>query len=96
MKQIFVDGEYDYDYHQESTEEGVAHILFRSNAEHWSRHVRGEEIVSITDDGNGFNFNHSRPKKRMDYSEAFALSIILKIISFNGNRVEISGEKKLL
>ena len=96
MKQIFVDGEYDYDYSQELTEEGVVHILFISNAEHWSSHVRGEEIVSITDDGNGFIFNHSRPKKRMDYHEAFALSVLLKIISFNDHKVEISGKLELL
>jgi hypothetical protein len=96
MKQIFVDGVYDYDYSEEVIEEGVIHVLFYSNAEHWSEHVRGKELLSITDDDNGFKFNHSRPKKRMDYHEAFYLSVLLKIISFNDHKVEISGEKVLL
>jgi hypothetical protein len=96
MKQIFVDGVYDYDYSQELKEEGVVHILFCSNAEHWSEHYRGKELLSITDDGDGFNFNHSRPKKEMDYHYALYLSILLKIISFNDHKVEISGKLELL
>ena len=96
MKQIFVNGQYDYDYSQELTEEGVVHILFCSNADHWSDHYRGKELLSITDDGDGFNFNHSRPKKEMDYHYALYLSILLKIISFNDHKVEISGKLELL
>jgi hypothetical protein len=96
MKQIFVDGQHDYDYSQELTEEGVVHILFCSNADHWSEHYRGKELLSITDDGDGFNFNHSRPKKEMDYHYTFYLSILLKIISFNDHKVEISGKLELL
>jgi hypothetical protein len=96
MKQIFVDGVYDYDYSQELTEEGVVHILFCSNEDHWSESHRGIELISITDDGDGFNFNSGRPKKRMDYHKAFALSVLLKIISFNDHKVEISGKLELL
>jgi hypothetical protein len=97
MKQIFVDGEYDYDYSEEVADNGdVMHILFTSNGEHWSSGYRGVEILSITDNGDGFIFNHSKPKKEMDYHYAFYLSILLKMISFNGCKVEISDKKELL
>jgi len=96
MRQIFVDGVYEYDYSKEETEQGVTHILFRSNSEHWNSGYRGEEILSITDNGDGFIFNHSKPKKEMDYHYAFYLSILLKMISFNDHKVEISGKKELL
>ena len=72
-------------------------MLFRSNGEHWTSNVRETEVLSILDTGDGFVFNHGRPKKEMDYSDAFELSILLKIISFNdGGKVEISGKKELL
>jgi hypothetical protein len=98
MRAIFVDDVHDYDYSEERTENGVVHILFRSNGEHWSSHVRETEVLSILDTGNGFVFNHGRPKKEMDYSDAFELSVLLKIISFNdaGSKIEISGKKELL
>lgn len=98
MRAIFVDDVHDYDYSEERTENGVVHILFRSNGEHWSSHVRETEVLSILDTGNGFVFNHGKPNKEMDYSEAFELSILLKIISFNdaGSKIEISGKKELL
>jgi hypothetical protein len=98
MRAIFVNDVHDYDYSEERTEKGVIHILFRSNGEHWSSHVRETEVLSILDTGDGFVFNHGRPKKQMDYSNAFELSILLKIISFNdaGCKVEISGKKELL
>jgi hypothetical protein len=97
MRQIFVDGVYDYDYSEEVADNGdVMHILFRSNSEHWNSGYRGVEILSITDNGDGFIFNHSKPKKEMDYHYAFYLSILLKMISFNGCKVEISDKKELL
>lgn len=98
MRAIFVDDVHDYDYSEDRTENGVVHMLFRSNGEHWTSHVRETEILSILDTGDGFVFNHGKPKKEMDYSEAFELSILLKIISFNdaGSKIEISGKKELL
>lgn len=98
MRAIFVDDVHDYDYSEERTENGVIHMLFRSNGEHWTSNVRETEVLSILDTGDGFVFNHGRPKKEMDYSDAFELSILLKIISFNdaGSKIEISGKKELL
>lgn len=96
MQAIFIDEIHEYDYTYEDVDEGVIHLLFRSNNHCWSDHCRGEEIMSITDNGNGFIFNHSKPKKKMDYHYAFYLSVLLKIISFNDHKVEISGKKELL
>ena len=95
MRQIFVDGVYDYDYSKEETEQGITHILFRSNSEHWNSNYRGVEILSITDNGDGFIFNHSKPNIEMDYHYAFYLSVLLKMISFNDHKVEISVKKEL-
>lgn len=97
MRAIFVDDVHDYDYSEERTENGVVHILFRSNGEHWSSDIRETEVLSILDTGDEFIFNNGSPKNKLDYSDAFELSILLKIISFNdGSKVEISGKKELL
>lgn len=96
MEAIFVEGIHDYDYVEEVTDLGVVHLLFRSNGEHWTSNCRGEEILSITDTGNGFVFNHSKPKKEMDYSYSLELSILLKKLVFNNYVVEVSGQRQLL
>lgn len=96
MEAIFVDEVHEYDYTYKDTDEGVVHLLFRSNGDQWSDHYKGEEIMSITDTGDGFLFNHSKPKKEMDYHYAFYLSIMLKKLSFNDHKVETTGVKKLL
>jgi hypothetical protein len=96
MKKIFVNGEYDYDYSEEIIDGNVVHILSTSNAEHWSEHYKGVDLLSITDNGDGFVFNHGKLKKKMDYDYAFYLSILLKIISFNDYKIEISDKIELL
>ena len=96
MEAIFVDGIHEYDYTYEDINDKIVHLLFRSNSECWSSDCRGEVIMSITDTGNGFKFNHSKPKKEMGYDYAFCLSVILKKLSFNDHKVEIAGVKKLL
>jgi len=75
-KQIFVNDSYDYDYESEYN----IHVLYRSNASHWSSHARGEVAMTINDDGNGLivKFNE---KGRIDYSEAQELFILLKLIN---------------
>jgi len=91
MQAIFVDGIHEYDYSEEIVDTGVIHILFRSNGDQWSDHCKGEEIMSITNTGDGFLFNHNKPKKEMDYHYAFYLSIMLKKLSFNDHKVQITG-----
>ena len=98
MRAIFINDVHDYDYSEERTGAGVVHTLLRSNGEHWKSHVRETEVLSILSTGDGFVFNHGRPKKKMGYYEAFELGILLKIISLNdyGSKIEISGKKEPL
>lgn len=96
MEAIFVEGIHDYNYVEEITDSGINHLLFRSDGAHWTSHCRGEEILSVTDTGDGFIFNHSKPRKEMDYSYALELSILLKKIVLNDYVVEVSGQRQLL
>jgi hypothetical protein len=51
----------------------------RSNGGHWSDHVRGKKIMSITDNGNGYIF----PKltKDVDYAEGMELFLLLSFMN---------------
>ncbi len=52
--------------------------LYRSNSEHWSPDCQGEELLSVTDDGNGVKW--SKSIKKMDYSELNHFMILCKYI----------------
>jgi hypothetical protein len=95
MKQIFINDLHDYDYSEEIVDNGINHIFFRSNAEHWTSHVRGKEVISILDTGNGLIFNHSKLKKEIDYDYAFELGIMLRLLTFEDQKIEISTKKLL-
>jgi hypothetical protein len=96
MEAIFVEGLHDYNYVEEVTDSGVIHLLFRSDGAHWTSHCRGEELLSITDTGDGFIFNHGKPKKEMDYSYSLELSILLKKIVLNDYVIEVAGKRQPL
>lgn len=96
MKKIFVDDVHEYDYVMEEMEDGEIHSLYRSNSKSCSDHVIGEIAVSIFNSGNGFEINVPKKIKKLDYSDAFALSILLKMLSFNDHKVTISQEPVLL
>lgn len=92
-KMIFVDEEHDYDYKVKTDKFGnVKHTLYHSNGRMWTDEVRGKKILSITDNGNGLKIN-KKIKKSLLYHEAFELSILLKIISFNDSIVEWSNKE---
>lgn len=91
MKKIFVDGVHEYDYQVEVVDSGVKHTLYYANSEAWSNHLRETEVINVIDTGNGFDFSKKFGKK-VDYSDAFYLSIVFKIISFNDHVVEITGD----
>jgi len=93
-RQIFVEGKHDYDYEEVTTSQGILHTLSRSHSEEWSEEHRGELLYSVLDNGDGFKFDQ-KIKKRMDYHEAFSLSVLLKKISFNECTVEISTIPKI-
>ena len=69
----------DYDYSKEETEKGAIHTLFASDQDHWNDSFKDKEVLSITDTGDGFVFNHSCPEEEMDYHYALQLSILLSL-----------------
>ena len=52
--------------------------LYRSNSEHWSPDCQGEELLSVTDDGNGVKW--SKSIKKMDYSDLLHFQILCKAL----------------
>lgn len=53
--------------------------LSYSNSKDWSEHVRGETILTVTNDGNGFKIKwEEKPEKnRLDYSQMRELQLVL-------------------
>ena len=91
MRKIFVHGVHEYDYNTEVTDKGVEHTLYYANSECWSSHLRNTEVIKVTDTGNGFKFSR-KFSKDLDYSDAFYLSILFKLLIFNDHTVEITGD----
>jgi hypothetical protein len=74
-KEIFVDGQYDYDLVIENNQ----YKLFYSNAEHWCH--KGELVLGLEDDENGFKMIVPLENKgRINYSEAQELYILLSAV----------------
>jgi len=74
MRAIFLDGQHEYNLESK----GNTHTLYFSHSEAWCIDIRGTVALRIKDDGNGFKI--SKKFKRMDYSNAFELHILLKHI----------------
>jgi len=83
------DGEHEYDISVKDTDEGTEMTLSLSHSHTWTESSRGEERISLLDDGNGILLSHK--VKRMDYAEAFELMLLL---NFNRNfDKELAGLK---
>jgi hypothetical protein len=89
-KQIFIDGEYQYDYEQN----GIIHTLSYSNSEYWTSNIRGTVALVIKDDGNGYSIQGPFKKSDIDYAEAERLEILLRILNL-GPSYEIGTKKPL-
>lgn len=76
-KQIFIDGEYQYDYEQNE----FIHTLLYANVEYWADHRRGQAAIVIKDDGNGYSIQSPLKKSDIDYAEAERLEILLRILN---------------
>jgi len=77
MKEIFIDGEYEYDYEEL---DGV-YTLYHNHSEQWNLHTKGGVALQIIDDGNGLKFGGKKIKNRIDYSQSIYLTILLKLIN---------------
>jgi hypothetical protein len=61
------------------TDDGTLYQLWRSMSSTWSEANKGELLMSLTNDGNGFKYHFKpREKKRLDYDELEWLYILLK------------------
>lgn len=72
-------------YLDQFVDDQTGHDTYRlsySNSEDWSEVVRGETILTITDDGNGFKVKwEEKPEKnRLDYSQMRELQLMLTYI----------------
>lgn len=91
-QQIFVDGGYDYDY---EVIDNNKHTLYYSKRNHWTESLRGEIAFQIEDDGDGFNLlTKLADKKKLDYSEAEYLYILLRLTNCHNN-YEIGTKRPL-
>lgn len=73
----------DHDYTIEVIEHDnrdTEYVLSRSNSDHWSEHCKGEEIIRLVDDCNGYKFN-DKIGKSVDYALFAELYILLQFIS---------------
>lgn len=68
-------GEHEYDIVKEFTDKGKKITIYRSNSQIWHSHVRGEKIMSMTNNGNGIKFENKI--KELDYSNLLGLRLLI-------------------
>ena len=71
---------HDYDVTVEFTDAGTVYTMYYSRNHYWDERLRGQKIMTIIDNGDGFVIN---PKfsKEMDYAEMAELYAILGFIN---------------
>jgi hypothetical protein len=96
---IFIDDKHEYDYVKDIKDGITNHMLFHSNSEAWSDHVRETLAASMIDDGNGYRLKgKARPSKKgeIDYHYAQQLEILLRLAnSEDSNKYEMSIQSRL-
>jgi hypothetical protein len=63
------------------TDDGTMYQLYRSLNETWSEDCRGEVLVTMIDDGNGYKFKwKQKEKKRLGYDEIEHLYLLIDYV----------------
>jgi len=94
---VFEDNVHEYNLVVEETDNGVEYSLFMSEGEQWNEHARGKLSLSMVNDGNGVTF--SKKLNKMDYSDVFAVRLLLNFENFldtvpkNKEKVKIIEDK---
>jgi len=72
----------DHDYTIVVTENdnNTTYVLSRSESSHWSEHARGEELLTLVDDGNGYKFKE-KIGRAVDYAQFAELYILIQFIN---------------
>jgi predicted acetyltransferase len=75
---------HDYDVTVEITDDGTLYSMYYSSNHYWNEERRGEKIMTILDDGDGYIVT---PKfgKNMDYAEMAELFAMLSFINSQEN-----------
>lgn len=98
MKRKFIvlnnESEYEYDIIVEETDNGLLTTLFRSNSSIWSDSVKGNEVISILNNGNGVKFTNKLNKK-LDYHELYELRLLLNFENSIDTELNKDGYKFL-
>lgn len=81
---------HEYDIVKEENDKGHdVFTLFRSYDDHWLSHSKGEELISITDTGDGLIM--PKRKGELDYSQACELYILIAFINKSGRMPLFQG-----
>jgi hypothetical protein len=68
------------------TDNGTLYQLWRSMGSTWSEEAKGELLVSLENDGNGFKYKFKpREKKRIDYDEIEWLYLLIDFVRKKDN-----------
>ena len=65
---------------------GTSYMLYRSNSELWSAHVRGKHVLTITDTGNNMIIT-PKLKKKVDYDVFSELFILISAMNQKESRL---------
>ncbi|NBW33879.1 MAG: hypothetical protein EBR30_02370 [Cytophagia bacterium] len=66
----------------EAPAEEDIYILKRSSSEYWTPRVRGEEVLTVLNSGNGYKIQWKESTgKVLDYAQAIELTIILNFLN---------------
>lgn len=76
---ILVEGVHEYTYRKEEEGDIINHSLFYSKNQEWSEHIRGERIIEIIDDGNGYKTSREIGNS-LGHDELYELGILFRII----------------
>jgi len=88
-KDIFCDGELLYQY----VEDNGLHSLYYFEGAPWNLSCQGKLAVSLRDTGDDLVFS-ARPPKKMNYSYASQLNILLKLLHLD-RKLEVGERKEL-
>jgi len=72
-------GEFEYEIQIEADPCTKTYTLFRSNAECWTDSAKGEELLTITDNGDGMHIKKRIPKE-VDYAQFSELCMLTQFI----------------
>lgn len=76
---ILLEGVHEYTYRKEGEGDIIQHSLFYSKSQEWSEHIKGEHILTLVDDGNGYKISREIGN-HLEYDVLYELGLLLRII----------------